>query len=207
MKKKILLLAPLAIYVYFKFIKGILMRNNQQYQCYGFMNEAELIATIIYVACLLPLGANRANLINNLYEIAITESNKGTSLYKSDRGFGYGVWQFDPVAWRDLRARFNNNPSISNEILLKFQFDPRNTTYDQLKTDIVKACVYARMYLYWRIPSAIGATVAERGQQWATYYNTPAGASKGKPDLYIKRVNNFKNDLLFKITSLIGGSL
>lgn len=186
-------------YAYFKFLKGILMRNNRQYQCYGVTNEYDLIGAILYVSFLFNLGANRRDLALNLYEIAITESNLATSLYNPDRGFGYGAFQFDPVAWKDIRARFVNNSELALKCILLFQFDPRQTDYSQLKTDIVKATVYARAYLLWRIPSAIGSTMEVRGQQWATYYNTPAGASKGKPDLYIKRVNAMRNNAFFKM--------
>lgn len=175
------------------------MRNNRQYQCYGITNEYDLIGAILWVSFCFRLGASPRLIALNLYEIAITESNLGTSLYTPNRGFGYGAFQFDKVAWKDIQTRFINNDDLALQVILMFQFDPRTVQYEQLQTDIVKAAVYARAYLYWRIPSAISSTMEGRGQQWATYYNTPAGASKGKPDLYIKRVNAFKNAPFFKM--------
>jgi len=195
---KLLLTIFLLLFFYFKFLKGLIMKDNKQYQCYGVTNNFDLISAIMVVSNFFSLGAKSTKLALNLYEIAITESNLASAIYNPDRGFGYGPYQFDPVAWKDIRQRFVNNPNLANEVLVKFWFDPRNTEYAQLKTHIIKSTVYARAYLYFRIPSAIGDSMAERAQQWATYYNTPAGASKGKPDLYIKRVNAYKNDPFIK---------
>lgn len=173
---KIALAGVAGVYLYFKFIKGLIMKNNDLYACYGVTSQEEVRTLCKLVASSLSLGANKKNLELQLLEIAQAESRLGTIKYNPNRGYGLGVWQFDKIAFEEITNQLRKNPAILEKCELILQYNPLNKTYQDLTTHALLACVYARLYLYFRVPEKVGATPEERARQWKKYYNTIKGA-------------------------------
>ena len=173
------------IFLYFKVFKGAIFVNNQQFQCYGITNEIDIKALVRYVSICYSKGANPENLYKNLMEIASAESGLGSIGYTTTRGYGYGLFQFDRVAFDTIKAKIKTFDSGLFLMITQRLID--DIKYDDLKTQALTATFFARAYLYYRIPEKIGETIEIRARQWKQYYNTPLG--KGTEQGYINKAN------------------
>lgn len=174
------------IYLYYKFLKGVLMKDNALYECYGVTNTKEVRALCKLVANSLSLGANKEDLEKQLLEIAQAESRLGTIKYNPGRGYGLGVWQFDKIAFVEIQNKLSIQPSILAKCEILLQYNPLKKQYQDLTTHALLACIYARLYLYFRVPEKVGSTPEERARQWKKYYNTIKGA--GSEEGYLRAI-------------------
>lgn len=173
---KYCIIAAAAVYLYYKKIKGLILKNNDLYVCYGVTSQKEVRTICKLVANGLSLGADKKDLELQLLEIAQAESRLGTIKYNPNRGYGIGIWQFDKIAFVEIQQQLSKKPAILKKCEIILQYNPLNKEYQDLATHALMACVYARLYLYFRIPEKVGSTPEERARQWKKYYNTIKGA-------------------------------
>lgn len=187
------IIACIAIFIalYFLFkrvamenIRNVMSKTIDTRALYGVDNTEQVRAVARAVSYNLAMGANPDTLYKWLLEVGNQESKLGTVRYKDNRGFGYGVWQFDKIAWQDVLNILKSNKSLTNDINTKFNKDILKTSYDMLKTDIYCAAIFARVFTYYRVKGAIGETINKRAQQWKTYYNSVLGA--GTVEKYLR---------------------
>lgn len=158
-----------------------LATEPKRLEIYGIANRAELELIVDYISFAYNLGANPLLLRRNLLEISAVESAFGTADYAKNRGYGYGIWQFDKVAFNDIKNKIIQFQS--GKFMLLCGRDIKSVTYEMLQNHALIACFFARTYLYYKIPEPIGATLEDRARQWKTYYNTDLG--KGTIAQYI----------------------
>lgn len=148
---------------------------------YGVTDEIDIKGVISTIVALYPMGANPTLLYDFLLEICAVETALGQGAYNVNRGYGYGLWQFDKIAFDDTKIRIAKKHNA--DFLLICNRNINKITYDDLKTSSLVACFFARTYLYYRIPHAIPSTRVARANDWKKYYNTIKGA--GTPEKYL----------------------
>lgn len=148
---------------------------------YGVTDEIDIKGVISTICALYPMGANVKLLYDFLLEICAVETALGRAAYNINRGYGYGLWQFDEIAFIDTKDRILRKHST--DFLLICNRDIKNVQYGDLRNSSLLACFFARTYIYYRIPHAIPNTRYERAKDWKTYYNTSKGA--GTPEKYM----------------------
>lgn len=159
------------------------LTESLRYVCYGVTSKLDIEGVCLTISTLFAEGANQTNLYNNLMEICATESLLGTAIYNPARGYGYGLFQFDKVAFDDIKQLIQTKHS--NQFLFICNKDINAVAYDDLKTHALIACFFCRVYLKYRIPSMIGDSLKARAEQWKKYYNTELG--KGTVAGYIEK--------------------
>lgn len=150
------------------------LTKTLQYKRYGITSRLDLEGVCLTISTLFALGANQGLLYQNLMEISATESLCGTQPYKINRGYGYGLFQFDRIAFDDCKDIIQQR--YKNEFLFIVNRNIDNVKYEDLQEQALLACFFCRVYLKHRIPYAIGTTLQERAKQWKQYYNTELGA-------------------------------
>lgn len=149
---------------------------------YGVTDEIDIKGVISTICALYPLGANVTHLYDFLLEICAVETALGRAEYNINRGYGYGLWQFDEIAFIDTKDRIIRKHST--DFLLIINRDIKKVKYSDLRNSSLLACFFARTYIYYRIPHAIPANRYDRALDWKKYYNTSKGA--GTPEKYME---------------------
>jgi len=150
---------------------------------YGLISKRTLDEIIIDVTNTLGNGSNNnAHLL--LSETAMAETHYGDT---PDLHFtsGYGVFQFDKVAFADTIAR----TSKERKALIKrvYNIDLDNVDIIALQWSPLLSCIMARLFYLLRA-GAIPTTLEGRAEYWKKYYNTRLGA--GTVSHYIEANQN-----------------
>lgn len=144
---------------------------------YGLTNTQQLQDCISAACALFPNSTNATAL---LLETAAVETRLGTYPDPTPNGAGRGVFQCDPIGFKDVLAR----TPAADLAAIKTTFNIDLTTLPHAALDVspLAAALVARLF-YRLVPKAIPSTLNERADYWKRYYNTAAG--KGTPSKYL----------------------
>lgn len=154
-----------------------------QWACYGITSETDIRGVVDIIASVYAKGANTEILRKFLLEICAVETNLGRTLYNTNRGYGYGLWQFDKIAYDDVMQILSNQKDTQGLLAVLTGWNWQDVQYQDLKENALLACFFARTFIYYRVKGAIATTQEGRAQQWKKYYNTEKGA--GTPQKYL----------------------
>lgn len=181
------LLTFFAIIAFLFLTKRVIM-TSESFKSYGLtpgLEKEQVFAIAKYISGAASWNANKDDLRDFLYEVAIVESRAGLAKDSTTES-GAGVWQFDKNAFLDTKAWIQKKKKQEFEELTGVEIE--NMSYYDLTKNPIAAAFFARAYFFTRIPGKIGTTIEERALQWKKYYNTYLGA--GSVEKYIKRVRD-----------------
>ena len=146
---------------------------------YGLISKKHLKEIIDDVVNVLGNGKNNTA-DDLLWETAAAETDLGDAI-DNTWSTGVGLFQFDPVAFNDVKERTPKH--IKDLIREHWGIDLDRATINDLRWSPLVSTIFARLK-YRLIPEEIPTTIEERAEYWKKYYNSQLGA--GTVEHYIR---------------------
>lgn len=146
---------------------------------YGLVKPAHIFDVVSVVCDVLGHGNNNCA-SNLLLETAAQETHCGLFRDPTPNGAGRGLFQCDPIAFKDVQMRARQDDVLA--VVKEFNFDLRYLPHASLDVSPLAAAVFARLH-YKRRTEEIPSKLEGRAVYWKQFYNTKAG--DGRVEQYI----------------------
>ena len=153
---------------------------------YGLSSQDEAVRVARLICGALGNGSNNTA-VKLLVETAQQETKLGAYRDPSPYAAGFGLCQFDEIAFEDVKHRTRSKTAL--KVYNTFGIDLKKVQHREMELSPMLSMVFCRLF-YRLIPDPIPKDLQGRALYWKKYYNTMKG--KGTSSQYIHSANKIE---------------
>jgi len=142
--------------------------------------KADQFRDLVVAPTLDAIGLNSPAAVNLLLMTCAQESHFGQYLHQLGKGPAVGVYQMEPVTYRNHWENFLNRRPLGSKVrmLAGYRYASREIPAEEMIGNLFFATAMCRIH-YYRRPEALPAAddIAGLARYYKQWYNTPAGAA------------------------------